>query len=312
MNEELASYKMSAMEEEKWNSFKKEIIDDCKKINIPDKLFNYVDDNLESKYYQHSCGYSEKKGYFKIDFGDRGSFVVDILEKDYEEARFAFLERILWSVSVEYECINRKKFEKKWNYKVDYDGRKHFFEYTIRSLNVIFPYKKLEEYISSFCEHMNRWFYIKHWDFNKENMEFEEISDSEEHSFKGLIRATLNNKKQITELDFGNKGKNSKIIIDGLVDKILEFDRCFAIKVKFEENNDKHINKDTKMDNILIYNYDGEFLWDVQSLTKCQDSFAQNIMVKDNNGYLRVNTSMGKNFCIDVNSKAVLEGTMTK
>lgn len=114
-SEELAYYKMNLVELQIWNGFSDEIVIDCKKMNIAQEHFHYVTDNLESKNYCHTCGYSEKYGYFMVDFGDRGGFTSSILTRSVQQAKLDFLKRILWNISIQYECQNRQVLKQKWN-----------------------------------------------------------------------------------------------------------------------------------------------------------------------------------------------------
>lgn len=180
-SEELAYYKMNLVELQIWNGFSDEIVIDCKKMNIAQEHFHYVTDNLESKNYCHTCGYSEKYGYFMVDFGDRGGFTSSILTRSVQQAKLDFLKRILWNISIQYECQNRQVLKQKWNCSTKYDGRKYSFDYTILKLHQIYSYEEIKDYIVERTQYMNRWFYDQHWAYSEEQNQFIEVSQSLEH-----------------------------------------------------------------------------------------------------------------------------------
>lgn len=178
---ELSCYKMNTGELRVWKDFSDAIMCDCNNMNIAQEYFHYVTDNLESKYYQHSCGFSETYGYFMVDFGDKGELSISILTKNIHHAKLDFLKRILWNVSVQYECKNRQALEEEWNFSTGYDGRKNIFEDSILKLHLIYSYEEIRDYIADRTKYMNRWFNDQHWAYSEDQNQFIEISQSLEH-----------------------------------------------------------------------------------------------------------------------------------
>lgn len=179
--EKLAYYKMNKSELTIWNKFSDEIIKDCKKMNIETEFFYYVTDILNSKPYGHTNGYSDLYGYFSLEFGDRGGYTICILTKNIHQALLEFLKKIVWSISIKFECQTRHEFEKKWNFSTKYDSRKNHFEYAISRLHQIYTYEELRDYITERTNYMNRWFYDEHWAYSEDQNQFIEISMSLEH-----------------------------------------------------------------------------------------------------------------------------------
>jgi hypothetical protein len=179
--EKLAYYRMNQSELTIWNEFSNEVIENCKHMNIEAEYYHFATDIIETQPYSYTNGYSDFYGYFTVEFGDRGDFSVCILTKDKHQALYEFLKRIVWKISIYYECGNRTEFEKKWNYSTRYDGRKIHFELAISMLHQIYTYEELRDYIAERTNNMNRWFYDKHWAFLEDQNQFIEKSMSLEH-----------------------------------------------------------------------------------------------------------------------------------
>jgi hypothetical protein len=74
------------------------------------------------------------------------------------------------------------------NYLYDaiYDFRKFYFEHHIKFISEIFSVKKAEKLIKTYSQYINKWFIVEHWRFNKDTLEFDEISNSKEVDEKGI------------------------------------------------------------------------------------------------------------------------------
>jgi hypothetical protein len=133
----------------------------------------------------------------ETDFGKRETVAYAIKKEDMF---FEIMNKLLYGISLKLELYNRKKEESKWRYVhknvVDgqwtytenenylfntvYDFRKLYFELHIKFISELFSMKKAEKLINKYSQYMNKWFDADHWQFNKETLEFDEISESNE------------------------------------------------------------------------------------------------------------------------------------
>ncbi len=129
--------------------------------------------------------------------GERGSQDYLIFEaEDEENLKYWQLETV---------CRFLKEIDpperKKWRYERDHaengqwlyiehrhydynaieDQRLYSFESFLRYLHFAFPEDRWEKKVEEYVGLMNRWYEIPHWDYDRENLCFTEISDSREH-----------------------------------------------------------------------------------------------------------------------------------
>jgi len=203
--EKLYSYDMNSNENEVWIAFCSEVKMNCITMGIGLE-FEAIIKNKLLTYMAHSYsrGYQFGLGYYEVDAGDRGDLSIALLTDSKEEAMWEFLVSITREVGQYLEISNRKLNEPMWHYgtqtydpvlknwnenqdgwKYDlrYDGRKYWFEYSIRTLSKVFDINssKMNIYTKKCTDLMNHWFYDQHWGFDKLLMEFLELSNSPEH-----------------------------------------------------------------------------------------------------------------------------------
>ena len=68
-----------------------------------------------------------------------------------------------------------------YDYNAIEDTRLPGFEKLLRNLKYSFPADRWEERVRHYTGLMNRWYLIPHWDYDRENLCFVEISDSREY-----------------------------------------------------------------------------------------------------------------------------------
>lgn len=139
----------------------------------------------------------------ETDFGKRTTIVYAAKKEDMF---FEIMNVLLESIALKLEVYNRKQEQTKWRYvrakAVDghwtytenqnylynaiYDFRKFYFEHHIKFLSELFSVKKTEKLIKTYSHCINKWFLENHWQFNKETLAFDEISNSKEVDEKGI------------------------------------------------------------------------------------------------------------------------------
>lgn len=178
---QLFKYRMTDEENSIWEQFKGSKINDCKELKLPDEYIYYVNTVLDSNWEQ-SCGYKKDCGFYSV-YCDRGNYSISdkLPESDHDKAKFYFLKNIIWNIGNRIECSNRKILKEEWKSNADYDSRKYCFEYEIIMLSKIFNIEYINELIKEKTEYMNRGFYVNHWRFDHEKMQFIEISDPKKY-----------------------------------------------------------------------------------------------------------------------------------
>lgn len=138
----------------------------------------------------------------ETDFGKRTTIAYAV---NREYMFFEIMNVLLDSIALKLELYNREHEKSKWRYvrakAVDghwtytenknylfnaiYDCRKFYFEHHIKFISELFSVQKAEKLIKTYSQYINKWFIIEHWRFNKDTLEFDEISDSKEVDEKG-------------------------------------------------------------------------------------------------------------------------------
>ena len=197
---ELYTYRMNNSELQKWNQLQNRIIIDCSQVNVPLSFGEYIKTQTSPENpHEHTAGYCSTVGYFYIAEGDRGELFLKCLSQNCEDIRWYVVEKIFSYIGQQLELERRKEEEKNWRYprsfvngkltfednknwtyNAVYDGRKYWFEYVISSLAKIFDTDRIQPYVISRINLINRWFDVPHWDFSWGKMCFVEISDSKE------------------------------------------------------------------------------------------------------------------------------------
>lgn len=105
---------------------------------------------------------------------------------------------------------------------------------------------------------------------------------------------------------------NDKHIYVAIEKYSIRFTSCICVLVKHEENYNKPVDMKTVKDNVIVYDSDCNYIWDTQTVTKCNDWFGANIFRKENENILVVDTFSGVKFQIDVNNKVIIDEKITK
>ena len=127
--------------------------------------------------------------------GERGGpDTVVYRAKDEEDLRWWQLEQICGFIGAtdetrvwRYERLYAKNG--KWMYRehraYDYNAIEDFrlpgFERTLRNMRAHFPRERWEKKVRELVHLMNYWYTVPHWDYDREQLRFVEISDSKEH-----------------------------------------------------------------------------------------------------------------------------------
>lgn len=139
----------------------------------------------------------------ETDFSNRATRAFAVKRNDMF---FEIMNVLLESIALKLEVYNRKQEQTKWRYvhanavnghwtytenqhylyNAIYDFRKFYFEHHIKFISELFSVKKAEKLIKTYSHCINKWFLENHWQFNKETLEFDEISDSKEVDEKGI------------------------------------------------------------------------------------------------------------------------------
>lgn len=180
MEKELAVYRMNSKEMKLWKQFCADVLAAFDKMEIDEAYQSYALEELQSKDYIRNCGYSKAHGYFQVEYGDRGECSITVLTHDTISARMAFMRRILWHCSIQWECKYRKELQAGWECKTRYDGRRYHFVYVIQHLLKVYPLDAICDLIQYDTDCMNKWFEDQHWIYDVKKQMFIEISDSKE------------------------------------------------------------------------------------------------------------------------------------
>ena len=123
-----------------------------------------------------------------------------------EDMFFEIMNVLLDGIALKLELYNRECEESKWRYVrakvVDghwtytenqnylynaiYDFRKFYFEHHIKFISELFSMEEAEKLIKTYSQYINKWFTTEHWRFNKDTLEFDEISVSKEVDENGV------------------------------------------------------------------------------------------------------------------------------
>lgn len=202
IKEDLQGYKMSATEQKKWTDIKEKIRSYCREA-VPAEFADMIERYIgEFAYYEHYAGYCSGEGYYYIEIGDRGAVQLSCKTDSEEEMLFFLMEKILHGVGRRLELRLRSSEQKNWMYYIDYqstkpgkivwlknesyiyhtkhDTRKWWFEYIIRNLWPYFDATRVNSLVEKYTKLMNRWFEDVHWRYDREKLQFVEISDSVE------------------------------------------------------------------------------------------------------------------------------------
>ena len=180
--------------------FEKDVFEAIAKLSVP------IPDEIVKKewtIFKHSYRIDGFKLTVETDFGKRTTIAYAVKKEDmFLEIMCEFLQ----SIALKLELHNREHEESKWryvrskavdghwtyienkNYLYDaiYDFRKFYFEHHIKFISEIFSVKKAEKLIKTYSQYINKWFIVEHWRFNKDTLEFDEISNSKEVDEKGI------------------------------------------------------------------------------------------------------------------------------
>jgi len=180
--------------------FEKDVFEAMAKLSVP------IPDEIVTKewaIFKHSYRIDGFKLTVETDFGKRTTIAYAVKKEDmFLEIMCEFLQ----SIALKLELHNREHEESKWryvrskavdghwtyienqNYLYDaiYDFRKFYFEHHIKFISEIFSVKKAEKLIKTYSQYINKWFIVEHWRFNKDTLEFDEISNSKEVDEKGI------------------------------------------------------------------------------------------------------------------------------
>ncbi len=74
---------------------------------------------------------------------------------------------------------------RRYDYNAIEDPRLYGFERFLRNLKAGFPPERWEEKVREHVRLMNFWYDVPHWDYDRENLCFIEISDAKEHDERG-------------------------------------------------------------------------------------------------------------------------------
>ena len=182
------------------SNFEKDVFEAISKlsVNIPKVLVEKEWDIFKQSY--RIDGF---KLTVETDFGKRTTIAYAAKKEDM------FLEimcELLQGIALKLELYNREQEQYKWRYvrakAVDghwtyaenqnylynaiYDSRKFYFEHHIKFLSELFSINIAEKLIATYSQYINKWFLTDHWQFNKETLEFDEISDSKEVDETGV------------------------------------------------------------------------------------------------------------------------------
>lgn len=125
---------------------------------------------------------------------------------DEDDLKLWLFERIVFTIALEMELINRSAQEKNWRYVRDHaeqgtwiyrenhqyqynaihDARKFRMEYELRLLHLVLPKARWLQKVEKYEGFMNKWFQIKHWSYDTNALCFREISDSMEYDTFGI------------------------------------------------------------------------------------------------------------------------------
>lgn len=200
--EELQRHKMLSEEQKIWDEIKARIRVYCKGI-IPEEFTELIEKHIaEAVYYQSYAGYCSGEGYYYINIGDRGEIDLACKTESEEEMLFYLMKKILRDVGIRLELRQRDKEQEKWMYYLDdkntrpgklawvkneryiyhtkHDTRKWWFEYILRNLQLYFGKERLVPLIEEYTQLLNRRFHAPHWGYDREKLQFVEISDSVE------------------------------------------------------------------------------------------------------------------------------------
>ncbi len=204
LKEILLHHVMNEEEQNIWLKLSGRVLKDCEKMKLLAEDQKTVLEALSIRIPgEYQRGYHHVHGYYEL-AEDSGKYYLDLVSSDEEEVRFYFLEKICDRVGFRKEFAKRETFRKEWHYtdsfdpvrgvwlenkgndwKYDlrYDGRKYWFEETIRLLAVVYPLEespRLRNYIRTAAALLNRHFEKPRWGFDIVDMEFVEISKAKE------------------------------------------------------------------------------------------------------------------------------------
>ena len=180
--------------------FEKDIFEAINKLSvlIPNEIAE-----KEWAIFKHSYRIDGFKLTVETDFGKRTTIAYAAKKEDmFLEIMVALLD----SIALKFELYNREREQSKWRYvranainghwtytenqnylyNAIYDFRKFYFEHHIKFLSELFSINIAEKFIATYSQYINKWFLTDHWQFNKETLEFDEISDSKEVDEKGV------------------------------------------------------------------------------------------------------------------------------
>ncbi len=180
--------------------FEKDVFEAIAKLSVP-----IPDEIVKNEWtiFKHSYRIDGFKLTVETDFGNRTTRAFAVKRNDMF---FEIMNVLLESIALKLELHNREHEESKWryvrskavdghwtyienqNYLYDaiYDFRKFYFEHHIKFISEIFSVKKAEKLIKTYSQYINKWFIVEHWRFNKDTLEFDEISNSKEVDEKGI------------------------------------------------------------------------------------------------------------------------------
>lgn len=180
--------------------FEKDVFEAIAKLSVP--IPNEIVEK-EWAIFKHSYRIDGFKLMVETDFGKRTTIAYAAKKEDmFLEIMVALLD----SIALKFELYNREREQSKWRYvranAIDghwtytenqnylynaiYDFRKFYFEHHIKFISELFSVKKAEKLIAIYSQYINKWFLTDHWQFNKETLEFDEISNSKEVDEKGV------------------------------------------------------------------------------------------------------------------------------
>lgn len=180
---ELYNYKMNPAELEEWMHVADKVRSLCEKLGLVDTYGVMIKNAISSSIFcDHRAGFCTKIGYYYIEEGDRDKIYLKCQSRDPDEMAFHVMhQKILRTIGRKLEMEKRVELEKNWTGNNNYDSRKYWFEYVIGNLAKVFEGRVVEKVILQYTGYMNRWFDDEHWQFDREKMEFVEVSDSKEH-----------------------------------------------------------------------------------------------------------------------------------
>lgn len=123
---------------------------------------------FQSRLWEKAFGYHREYGYFAVDCGDRGELYLSILEKDREEARNYFLNRITDKMAYDFAVARMKEEEAVWQYRCPFDYRKIWFEQALSWLAPVVDWGYFAECAGRYVELLNYHFTVAHWEYDFE------------------------------------------------------------------------------------------------------------------------------------------------